>query len=252
METSPAKAYAQIDAGEEERNAADNHDERTEELHNAMENAHAAYNAALEAIPRAEIKIQPETKLTRQNISNMPEIRYTGITSRFNADRITAFVVIDTETTGLRAASDRIVELSAILYEDFQPLKAWSTLINPGKHIDERSTDIHHITDEMVADAPTLAGVAEDFKAFVGSCPIMGYNLPFDLKFLWASGIDLADGKRRYYDMLETARARYKDCSDYKLGTLCNYLGIWRTDAHRSLSDCYATACCFLKLIGKF
>ena len=39
------------------------------------------------------------------------------------------------------------------------------------------------------------------------------------------------------------------DVCDYKLDTICKYYQIYRSDAHRSLSDCYATGLILDKLI---
>jgi DNA polymerase III epsilon subunit-like protein len=63
-----------------------------------------------------------------------------------------AYAILDTETTGLEYNS-RIVEI-AVTTADGEVLL--DTLVNPGEPIPADATAIHKITDEMVANAPSL------------------------------------------------------------------------------------------------
>lgn len=209
---------------------------------------------SLEAIPAAEVLIDKNAEsLTRLKMKNMPEIHCSIVTKRFNKDTFPSFVVFDTETTGLYPASCRIIELSAIRYEHFQPVARWSTLINPGVYIPSEASAINHITDEMVEDAPALSEVAQSFMDFIKDSPLVGYNISFDIKFLYASGIDVFTPGRKFYDAMSLAKkAFYGELVNYKLTTVAEALACPITDAHRSLSDCYATGhvfdCCIDKL----
>lgn len=206
-----------------------------------------AFDLELEKIPR--VAMQPAGgQLEPKEIDSMPEIRYTGVGPAFNRERLPSFVVIDTETTGLDAEEDTILELSAIRYENFKPVEAFTTLINPGVHIPKRITELNGITDEMVADAPTLAQIAPDFIAFIGQEPLAGYNVSFDLRFLYAAGIDLVTEKRKIFDVLKLCRKTYS-LEHFKLADVTEYLEIYRYDAHRSLSDCLATGKVFDRVI---
>lgn len=212
------------------------------------------FQSALESIPETPVSILADApQLQRLPLSEMPEVSYVNVTKSFNRDRLPAFVVIDTETNGLKVQGGRILELSAIRYEDFQPVARWSSLVNPGKPIPAEASAVNHITDEMVAGAPTLAQVAASFSDFVGSSPLVGYNLPFDLKFLYSRGINLFQAKRKYYDVLEIARKAYKKHGfpDFKLSTVAEECRIIPSDAHRSLSDCYTTGLVFQNCINE-
>lgn len=68
--------------------------------------------------------------------------------------------VCDVETTGM-TAEDKVVELGfcdLILDEETaewsEPCHLWSTLVNPGVKIPPEAMAVHHITDDMVKDAP--------------------------------------------------------------------------------------------------
>lgn len=205
------------------------------------------FAASLHAVPLVPALVaESAPPLRRGVLSDMPDVKYSTITKSFNVDKLPSFVVIDTETNGLKVQGGRILELSAIRYEDFQPVAAWSSLVNPGKPIPPEVSEINHINDAMVAVAPRLEQVSGSFLDFIGSSAVVGYNLPFDLKFLFARGIDLFSQKRKYYDVLELARKAYKnDLDSFSLEDVAELCGVFRDDAHRSLSDCFATGAVF-------
>lgn len=182
------------------------------------------------------------TNIKRNNLVNMPEIKYAPVGKSFNKDRLVNFVVIDTETTGLKASSERIIQLSAVKYADWEPVEVWNTYINPKRSVPKEASDINGITDDMLVDKPTIKQVADSFIEFVGNLDVVGYNLPFDLKFLFAEGIDLTGKKRKYYDVCALAKKKYKDdIAFFTLTDVAKLKGIY-FNAHDSLNDCYATA----------
>ncbi|MBR2669269.1 MAG: 3'-5' exonuclease [Solobacterium sp.] len=199
------------------------------------------FNAKYVDVPVVDIELS-DIGLKRNKMIDIPEIKYTSIGKSFNKDRLLKFVVIDTETTGLKASSERIVQLSAVKYVDWEPVEAWSTYINPKRPIPAEASAVNKITDEMLIDKPTIKQVAESFTQFVKDYDVVGYNLPFDFKFLFAEGIDLTVQKRRYYDVYSLAKKAYMDELDsFSLEDVTKYLRIYY-NAHNSLSDCYATA----------
>jgi len=98
----------------------------------------------------------------------------------------TRFVVIDTETTGLRAYSgDEIVSICML---EMQGLKLtgqkYQTHINPERHISPESTAIHGIRDEDVADCPKITDILVELVEFIDKSVIIGHHLNFDIRFL--------------------------------------------------------------------
>ena len=65
---------------------------------------------------------------------------------------------LDLETTGLRARTDRIVQIGAIRSDEAVP--PFTALVRPGVSIPVTSTRIHGIDDEMVAGADEFPMVA--------------------------------------------------------------------------------------------
>lgn len=158
-------------------------------------------------------------------------------------------IVLDVETTGLKKGTDRIIEVTAFKYENnFEPVSAFTTLINPTKPISKEATEINHITDDMVSDAPTFSEIGEQLQNYIDGCNIAGYNLSFDMAFLYAAGIVFSD-KVKYYDVCAIARSIIKknEIDNYKLATVCGELNIDTVQLHRSFSDAYCTGRLFEK-----
>lgn len=154
----------------------------------------------------------------------------------------TSYVILDTETTGLNPSSDRIIQLSAIKYDSSgAPVDFYNTYLNPGRPISAGASKVNGITDEMVSDAPKAEEVREAFLSFLGESLIVGYNVNFDLRFLYSTFGDIFDGWG-YVDALPIARASLWT-SDYKLETVASYIGFEPTSSfHDSFTDCEAVA----------
>ncbi|MGK0295245.1 MAG: DNA polymerase-3 subunit epsilon, partial [Ulvibacter sp.] len=67
----------------------------------------------------------------------------------------------DLETTGINIATDRIVEISILKVFPNGNKESHTWRVNPEMPIPELVTDIHGITDEMVANEPTFKVLAK-------------------------------------------------------------------------------------------
>ena len=93
--------------------------------------------------------------------------------------------VFDLETTGLSPdCGDRITEIGAIKLCGNKLCGVFQTLVNPGRKIPEKIVEITGITNEMVADKPTIAQVLPLFMDFVQDDIIAAHNAKFDTSFL--------------------------------------------------------------------
>ena len=93
------------------------------------------------------------------------------------------FCVVDLETTG-GAETDMITEFGAVKVRGGEVLGEFQTLVNPRSHIPPLIAVLTGITNQMVADAPTLRQVLPAFLSFAEGTVIVAHNAPFDVGFL--------------------------------------------------------------------
>lgn len=147
-------------------------------------------------------------------------------------------IYYDTETTGISSERDRIIEIAA-----FEPEtgRSFERLINPGLLIPAEATAIHHITNEMVANSPNFAVIAQEFIQFCeGDVVLIAHNNDnFDLQFLKAefarNQVEMPVWK--FLDSLKWARRYRPDLPRHTLQFLREIYGISANNAHRALDD---------------
>ena len=94
-------------------------------------------------------------------------------------------VFLDLETTGLNPSKDRIVDITLIKTHPDGREESKTRLINPEMPIPKASINIHGITDEKVANAPTFRQIARSFMEFLEDCDICGFSIKgFDIPML--------------------------------------------------------------------
>jgi DNA polymerase III subunit epsilon len=123
---------------------------------------------------------------------------------QLNLRRSLAF--IDLETTGIIITTDKIVEISVLKINPEGKEDLMTTRINPEIPIPPKSTAIHGITDEDVADSPRFRDIAKKLASFLEGCDLAGYNaLKFDIPVLAEEflrvNVDFNFKKRRYVDV---------------------------------------------------
>lgn len=153
------------------------------------------------------------------------------------------FIAFDTETTGLQAATDRIIELGAVLFEKGVPTRTFSTLVNSGLFIRPSSQQVNHISNEALKSAPSEKEAYADFLRFLGDAAegkvlMCAHNAKVDYTFLIAALNRVQQKATMYYvDTLSLSRSYLEGMPDYKQGTLAEQLGLVNEDAHRASSD---------------
>jgi len=144
----------------------------------------------------------------------------------------------DTETTGVRADRDRVIELAVY---DPETKRTFERLINPGLPIPPEATAIHHISDAMVANAPSFGEIIEDFKEFcAGDVVLVAHNNDqFDVHFLRNefSRCQQELPAWKFFDTLKWARRYRPDLPRHTLQSLRGVYGIAENNAHRALDD---------------
>lgn len=90
---------------------------------------------------------------------------------------------VDLETTGGSATADRITEIGIVLVDE-NGVYEWSQLVNPQVRIPVFIEKLTGITNEMVADAPCFAQVAEEVETLLQDRLFIAHNARFDYGFL--------------------------------------------------------------------
>jgi DNA polymerase-3 subunit epsilon len=161
------------------------------------------------------------------------------------------FVVVDTETTGLRPGADRVIEVAAVRLRGGEVVNSFQSLVNPGRRIPPFIVKFTGITPEMLVDAPSAGEIFPDFLQFVEGAVLVGHNLSFDLNFLAHEAQLLgqvfpSDG----LDTIPLARRLLPGLKRFKLDMVADYLKIPATNRHRAMGDTRVTAAVFLRLLA--
>ncbi len=168
-----------------------------------------------------------------------------------------SFVAFNIETTGTygAAAGDgpaEITEIGAVKVENGVVVDRVDWLCNPGRKIVPRIAALTHITDEMVANEPSVAEVIRKFVDYVGELPVVGHNIKSsDLHYICRAakkaGVAFSS---KFFDTYLYAK-NFKERNGWdnvKLEYPSDYYGIPQPSAHRAYCDAEANVNVYFKL----
>lgn len=134
-------------------------------------------------------------------------------------------IFFDTETTGLEV-NDRLCAVGLIQGDEVH-----YELINPLKKVPPSASAIHHITNEMLKEAPVF-GVSKSYEKLmalnVPETVMVSHNAPFDLAMLQKEGIAW---QGQVIDTLKCSKALMDDLDGYSLQFLRYELRLYRNEA---------------------
>lgn len=213
------------------------------------EDEFASMLASLRRVPAVRCEAEPHRNYLKDyEFKAKPLVKSTSIEMLRDG-----FVAFDTETTGIKAAENSIIQLAAIRFENFEPTEAFMTFVKPKKPIPPEATAVNGITDNVVANAPQFCEILPSFEDFIGKSPLVAHNAEFDCKFLYVHGMD-SICKKKVFDTLDISRKITRDYDgetlyNYKLSTVCNHYKIYFSNAHTALADSLAVGLLFVELI---
>ena len=153
-------------------------------------------------------------------------------------------VYLDTETTGLDSESE-IVEISLV---DSDGAVLVDTLVKPLVRIPPGATEVHGITNAMVADAPSWKMVWPRVAEAIAKRPVAIYNAAYDLKLMRqtqrAHGLRWNARGAKFFCVMETYAQFYGEWNAYygsyrwqKLEEAGRQCRIALPNSHRALAD---------------
>lgn len=173
------------------------------------------------------------------------------------------YVVVDVETTGIKADTQDIIELGALLVRQGEVREAFSSLIRREKspYIPGFIIQLTGITESMlIREGRPLDEVMERFCLLAGKLPLVAHNASFDYRFLQAAAAYCNEFREKQgrdrlllencvFDTLAMSRKLYKRVS-HNLSELARMLQIDSRGAHRALQDCYMAHGVLQKMMG--
>ncbi|MFA5234358.1 MAG: 3'-5' exonuclease [Sulfurimonas sp.] len=175
----------------------------------------------------------------------------------FEEDLSGEYVVFDTETTGLNPKEDEILSIGAVKIKDNKILtsQTFEVFLKTSKEIDSKSIKIHGIRPFDLRDAKTTKEGIVEFLNFVGSRPLVGYYLEFDVSMINKYtkpllGITLPNRmievSEIYFD--KTISLIPQGNIDLRFDTILKNCSIPNMGVHNAVNDAIMAAMIYLKL----
>ena len=145
---------------------------------------------------------------------------------------------LDLETTGATPLRDRITEIALVRFEHGVEVARWQTLVNPEQPISAFIQSLTGIDNEMVANAPKFAEVADTLLAYLEGTVLAAHNVRFDHGFLKAEfkrlGITL---RQKVLCTVKLSRLLYPQHKSHGIDAIVQRLNITGLARHRAMGD---------------
>jgi DNA polymerase-3 subunit epsilon len=167
-------------------------------------------------------------------------------------------IAIDCETTGLDPRRDDIVTVAAICIRGSRILASgrFQAMLRPGARMKEEAIKVHLLREGDVAGGRTIEEVLPELLRFIGSRPLVGYYLEFDLAMINKHarrllGIELPNRQIEvsglYYER-KYGGAPPGVQIDLRFAAILADLGLPILDQHDAFSDALMTAMMYVVL----
>ena len=162
------------------------------------------------------------------------------------------YAVIDIETTGGAFNEEGITEIAIHLYDGFQVVDSFISLINPERAIQPYVQKLTGINEQMVRTAPKFYQVAKRIVEITEGSVLVAHNAPFDYRILRTEFRRLGyDFQRKTLCTVDLSKRLIPEAESHSLGKLVRSLGIPVSDRHRANGDALATLKLFQVLLDR-
>ena len=173
------------------------------------------------------------------------------------------WVALDCETTGLNVRSDEIIAIGAVRIAGQRVMTSerLELLVRPRGGVSPDSVRVHRLRARDVADGLPVQDAVKRLMHFIGSRPLVGYYLEFDVAMLNRVvrpllGVGLPqpciEVSALYHDhkfrQLPPSHQQGNVDIDLRFATLMADLSLPTREAHDALNDAVMAALAFIKL----
>ncbi|MFO1263801.1 MAG: 3'-5' exonuclease [Rhodoferax sp.] len=173
------------------------------------------------------------------------------------------WVALDCETTGLNVRTDEIISIGAVRIQGNRILTSerLELLVRPQGAVSADSVRVHRLRAQDVAQGMSADEAMMRLMHFIGSRPLVGYYLEFDLAMINRVlfpmlGMGLPQARIEvsglYYDYKFRQLPAYQQQGnvniDLRFATMMQDLGLPLREAHDALNDAVMAALAFIKL----
>ncbi len=163
-----------------------------------------------------------------------------------------AYVVVDTETTGL-SVMDVPVEIGAVRVEAGVVTASFQSLVRPDRPVPAAAYAVHGLDDATLADAPPPEVALRALTEFGADAIWLAHNAGYDAGILGMAYVraDLPAPWVPVVDTCRLARSCIPGEPSYRLEHLGKMLGLADDGYHRALADAQVAAGLFLECVRR-
>ncbi len=173
------------------------------------------------------------------------------------------FVSLDCETTGLDVSRDEIVSIGAvrIVGDRIMTSERLELLVKPSKVMDADAVKIHGLRQRDLANGLDIDDAMHRLMHFIGSRPLVGYFLEFDVAMINRAifplfGVPLPQAQHEvssmFYELKFKRLPPYQQQGnvdiDLRFSTVMKELALPERHAHDALNDAVMAGLAFIKL----
>jgi DNA polymerase-3 subunit epsilon len=188
---------------------------------------------------------------------NFAKLKDNSFSYLFDEDKSGEYIVFDTETTGLNPKIDEILSIGAVKIRDNKILtsQTFEVYLKNSKEISPKSIQIHRIRPIDLKNAKEPEIAIKEFLEFIGSRPLVGYYLEFDVEMINKYvrpllGISLPNKmievSELYFD--KTISLIPQGNIDLRFDTILKNCAVPKMGGHNAVNDAIMTAMIYLKL----
>ena len=190
----------------------------------------------------------------QRNLANLTDQSFSFL---FEDDTSNEFVVFDTETTGLDTKTDEILSIGAVKIKGNKILtsQTFEIYLKNSKNISSESILVHGIRECDLLDAKEPQDAIKEFLNFIGSRPLVGYYLEFDVAMI-NRYIKPMIGVTLPNRMIEVSEIYFEKTIplipqgniDLRFDTILKNCNIPNMGVHNAVNDAIMTAMIYLEL----